>query len=77
MYKITWDAVGFSYLLKHAVVYYNREGRVTIHKLDTGTYAQCKRVASRFGTLDKVLEPERKMFWLCYGKKLRAMGIIR
>lgn len=77
MYKITWNADRFSYLLKRAVVHCNREGRVDIYKLDPGTYTRCKRVASIFGTLDKVLEPERKMFWLCYGEKLRTMGVIR
>lgn len=77
MYKITWDTGAISYLLKRVMIGYNPDGSVAIFILGTDGYGYYKQMASRFGVLDKVLEPERKMFWLCYGDKLRTMGVIR
>ena len=66
------------------VVYLVRRVLICVHA--NGAY-ETKRLAmppkawlewaSAHGSVDKVVEPERKMFWLAFGHTLRAMGVIK
>lgn len=78
MYKIDWDTGAISYVMAHGVVSYDRYRSAT--KVCCITPSQRRwmlKVASVVGSIDKVLEPERKMVYLAFGTELRNVGAIR
>ena len=78
LYKITWDFNKcVSYVVRHAVVHYNPCGTTTVRHLSTIERVCLMRKAGVLGSIDTVVEPERKMFWLAFAPILRTMGVIK
>lgn len=79
LYKITFDKfpAGAVYVTRHALVQVTEDNRTRTRHLTTPKRVRLLEKASFIGTIDKVTEPERKMFWLVFGPTLRAMGVIK
>lgn len=76
--KITWDFNKcVSYVIRHAAVHYNPCGTITVKHLSTLERVWLMQKAGALGTIDKVIEPERKMFWLAFSNQLRNIGAIK
>ena len=80
LFKIVYDdrpPEDVSYVTRHAVVHITADGRSTTKHLTTIERVWLLQLASCIGTIDKVTEPERKMFWLVFAPTLRNMGVIK
>ena len=80
LFKITYDdrpPENVSYVTRHAVVHITADGRPLVKHLTTLEHMWLLQMASCIGTIDKVTEPERKMFWLSFAPTLRNMGVIK
>lgn len=79
LFKIVYDKApeGVSYVARHALVQVTSDGRRRIRHLTTLERVWLLQMASCLGTIDKVVEPERKMFWLVFAPALRAMEVIK
>lgn len=79
LYKIVYDKApeGVSYVTRHALVQVTSDGRYRTRHLNTLERVWLLNMASCMGTIDKVVEPERKMFWLTFAPILRSMGAIK
>ncbi len=79
LFKITYDQTpeGVLYVTRHALVQVTSAGHWRTRYLTTLERVQLLQMASCIGTIDKVVEPERKMFWLTFAPTLRALGVIR
>lgn len=79
MYKVMFDngPSGVLYVLKRVAIQVTEDGRIGITLLKPGQRHSVLQSVSFGGSVDKVVEPERKMFWLVFGSTLRAMGVIK
>lgn len=79
LFKITYDKFPDSsvYVTRHALIQVTEDNRTMARHLTTPERVWLLQRASFIGTIDKVAEPERKMFWLVFGSTLRAMGVIK
>lgn len=79
MYKVMFDngPSDVLYVLKRVAIPVTEDGRIGITLLKPGQRHLILQSASFGGSVDKVVEPERKMFWLVFGPTLRAMGVIK
>ena len=79
LYKITYDKFPDApvYVTRHALVQTDRDARYRTRHLTTLERVSLLSKAACEGTIDKVVEPERKMFWLVFGPTLRTMGVIK
>lgn len=76
LYKITYDK-RVKYIAGHALVHISNEGRCSARHISATERTYLIQLESCIGTIKKVEEPERKMFWLAFGPTLRAMGVIK
>lgn len=79
LFKIVYDKFpdGVTYVTRHALIQVTEDNRTRTRHLTTLERVWLLQMASFIGTIDKVTEPERKMFWLTFGPTLRAMGVIK
>lgn len=80
LFKITYDdrpPENISYVTRHAVIHITADGRSSVNHLTTLERVWLLQLASCIGTIDKVVEPERKMVWLAFAPTLRAIGVIK
>ena len=79
LFKITYDKFpdGPVYVTRHALIQVTKDNRTRARHLTALERVWLLQRASFIGTIDKVTEPERKMFWLVFGPTLRAMGAIK
>lgn len=73
MYKMITPS-GVWYITRKFLVTVFDNGGHRVYTLKPGEFYQKMRWA--FFPIDKVVEPERKMFWLAFAPILRTMGVI-
>ena len=74
MYKVI-APVGVWYITHKFMVMVLNNGKHRVVPLRPGEFNMCMRWAGY--PIDKVVEPERKMFWLTFAPALRTMGVIK
>lgn len=78
MYRIDWGTGALSYVMSHGLVSYDRYRSATkVRRITASQRRWMLKVASAIGSIDKVLEPERKMVYLAFGTELRNTGVIK
>lgn len=78
LFKISYDTSDktVTYVTRYVVVHHNASS-TSIERINNADRAWLLQMGSAIGSVDKVIGPERKAFWLCYNRELRAMGACR
>lgn len=78
LFKISYDTVDKTviYVTRYAVVHHNASS-TSIERINNTSRARILLIGQMIGSVDKVIGPERKAFWLCYNRELRAIGACR
>jgi len=78
LFKISYDASDktVTYVTRYAVVHHNVSS-TSIERISNAGRTWLLQMGQTIGSVDKVTEPERKAFWLCYNRELRAIGACR
>ena len=74
MYKII-APTGVCYITRKFMAIVLTNGSHRVQALSPGAFNDCMRWC--IYPIDKVVEPERKMFWLTFNNVLRGMGICK